>query len=118
MAARAILIGTLIVLLFPVAVRADDAPKLPSRKASVVLPLLIFSPQDSPKSVLERIDKILGQTAFGESGGGTGNNFWNASYYPLDDKSYIIVGSRKGRLGVAICMPDHSVRDLYVQPKP
>ena len=106
--------------------RADDAPKLPSRKASVVLPLLIFSPQDSPKNVLERINKTLGQNDdIGESGGPS-NNFWEDRCYLLDDKTIISVSTRitrddagtRSRLGVAVHIPGQPWKTLYVQPKP
>ena len=105
--------------------RSDDAPKLPSRKASVVLPLLIFSPQDSPKNVLERINKILGQNDdIGESGGSS-NNFCENHCYLLDDKTIISVSTRitrddagtRSRLGVAIRIPGQPWKTLYVQPK-
>ena len=126
MAFRAILLLALLTFLFADICRADDATKLPSRKASVVLPLLIFSPQDSPEKVLERINKILGQAADVGESGGPSNNFWNDHRYLLDDKTIISVSTRitrsdagiRSRLGVAICKPGQTWKTLYIQPKP
>jgi hypothetical protein len=89
-AARAIFIG-LIVFVFSGNIHADDPQKLPSRKASVVLPLLrqltirdtSYFSHDSP---LSEIDKILGPADSGlaDSRGAT-FSYW------LDDKTEITV---------------------------
>jgi len=118
MAARLLLLCIISAFLFVGVVRADDL-KLPSRKASVVMPLLNkISPKDSAESVLERVRKILGEADMGDAGGPR-NRFWEADYYWLDDKTEIIVGSTNGKFdGISICLPGQTWKDFYRPPKP
>jgi hypothetical protein len=118
MAKLAILLIALAVFGLPVPVCADNPPTLPSRKASVVIPLLNqISPKDSPESVFNQITKILGKSDGGFSGGPTGN-FWDDYPYQLDDKTVVDVGTRMSgqvllRLSVTIQKPDGKPRVLY-----
>ena len=105
--------------LFAGNVRADDASTLPSRKASVVMPLLNqISHKDSPQSVLDRILKILGEP--GGFGGGPRENFWQTFEYELDDKTQIEGGwttdFRTGvilNMSVTIHVPNGKPKLLY-----
>jgi len=108
----------LVAFLLPVMVCADDAAKLPSRKASVVLPLLQqFSPKDSPKSVLDQIDKILDE-ADDDEGGGPRDRFHVERYYGLDNKTQIIVGFVNDKFeGISVCLPGQMWKELYHSPK-
>jgi hypothetical protein len=82
MALRPILLIALAVFLFPSIARPDDTPSLPSRKASVVLPLLKAF---TAKEGYTRIVQILGKEDMD-----TGNAI-NDCTYLLDDGSGIRV---------------------------
>jgi hypothetical protein len=75
-AARAILLIVLVSFLLAATTCADDAPTLPSRKASVVIPLLKAF---NPKEGFARIEKILGKEDMD-----VGNGIMDCSY-GLDD---------------------------------
>ena len=82
----------MIVLLLPVLAFGEESPKLPSNKASVVLPLLErFSPKDdSPKAILEGVREILGSSRNVMAGGPDGHQ-WRTFYYFLDDGTEVSV---------------------------
>jgi hypothetical protein len=75
-------------LLFVTPSRADYAPALPSRKASVVIPLLAkLSPKDySQRAVVEAITRILGNCDSDEKGS-RGREYLE---YRLDDKNKVM----------------------------
>jgi hypothetical protein len=82
MVARVLLLVTLIALLFATIACADDAPKLPSRKASFVLPLLKAF---DAKEGFARIKTILGHEDID-----VGNGIMDCTY-GLDDRTTIRV---------------------------
>jgi len=84
------------------------------------MPLLEqLSPKDSPKDVLEKIDKILGGPDAGD-GGGPSNAYWEAKLYILDAGTGIDVHSQNGHLVfVALCTgpPEWKIlKELYRVP--
>jgi hypothetical protein len=81
-AARAIVLTLLASFLLAGISRADDAPILPSRKASIVIPLLKAF---NPKEGFTRIEKILGKEDVD-----VGNGIMDCSY-GLDDGTSIRV---------------------------
>jgi hypothetical protein len=109
----------LVIFLFSGSARAEDPNTLPSRKASVVMPLLNqISSKDSPQNVLDRIKKILGETDGGVDGGGIGR-FWSSDDYLLDDNTVISVSYLNGKLdGITIRSPGQAWKILYTPPKP
>jgi hypothetical protein len=114
MAAREIL---LIVLLLPVLAFGEESPKLPSNKASVVLPLLErFSPKDnSPKAILNGVRNILGPTGLGMGGGPDGHQ-WRTFYYFLDDGTEVSVSvcDLKGfENGIRIFIPGKPMKVVF-----
>ena len=119
MTVRAILLLAIIAALSVGIGHADDAMTLPSRKASVVMPLLRqISPNDSPQNAQDKITKILGKSDMELGSGPRQGRFSDDAYYWLDDKSYIIVSFLNGRFsGFGICLPDHSFVTLYQVPK-
>jgi hypothetical protein len=103
-AARAILLFALGAFLLPVIGKADGAPTLPSRKASVVIPLLKAF---SPKAGDSRITQILGKEDL------DAGNALNDRFYALDngdnvrvrsdgDKVYSIFLQVEGTVGIQV----------------
>src|ERR1700689_4744850 len=79
------LLITLIALHSAVMVKAQKVSQWPSRKAALLMPQVEkLSSSDSPKKVLEIIDKILGQAEMGAADH-IGQSRWDARLYVLDD---------------------------------
>jgi hypothetical protein len=107
------------VLVLPALVNAQNAEPLPSRKASVVGPLLTqLSPNDPPKKVLAQLDKILGQPDSG-AGGGPSSAYWTAKLYVLDDGTEIDIHSVNGKfVGVTLLATGRRfLKEFYHVPK-
>jgi len=115
---RAILLIAWAGLFFPIGASADDIPKLPSRKVSVVIPLLerFFSKEVTQKDALAEIGRVLGEADFGTAGG-TPTDSWKNDYFDLDDKTQIDVGSLKDKLSISVRMPDKGIKILYPKPR-
>jgi len=116
MATKAILLVVLAAILFTGIVLGDNAQKLPSRKASVVLPLLAkFSPQNnSPQEIMKEVEAILGHADSGEVGGPVGNQ-WRTYDFTLDDGTQVTVGGWHEYV-VRIFVSGHPVNIVYPKP--
>jgi len=88
---------------------ADISSTPPSRKASVIIPMLAhYSPKDTSKdSVLDDLESVLGKYDNDDSGGQDGG-FWSFYSYRLDDGTEVIVEfmskSDPDDLGLAMIM--------------
>jgi hypothetical protein len=114
MVTRTMVMLALIAFLLPSVVRADGT-SFPSRKASVVLPILAqFSSKDnSPKQTYDKIIKILGEPDLG-TGGGPESEHWNDLYFELDDKTQIHVSFINDKLAcITARIPGHELKTLY-----
>ena len=117
MAARAILLCAVIIFSSVGVAHADDAPKLPSQKASVVIPLLDkIKDGDGPGKIWE----ILGQhnlIPLGESGAGQ-----TPLHCVLDDGSIVFVtvwsipGHGDGIVSIDLRRPGKSGEPIYPRP--
>jgi hypothetical protein len=119
MSVRAILLLAVATVLSVGIGHADEAATIPSRKASVVMPLLKqISPSDLPQNVQYKITQILGKPDLGPVGEGPQHHFTTGAYYWLDDKTTVIVGTLNGRFsGVSVRLPGQEFVVLYRAPK-
>ena len=111
---RAMILVALIVFQFDGVARADDFPKLPSRKASVVLPLLAqVSPKDnSRKEVLAAAVGILGNWEMG-IGRGTKERFRESYYFILDDGTQVAVTGIGQQYWITVRQPGQPLTTIY-----
>lgn len=119
MSARACILVAIIAIIFGTNIQADDGARLPSRKASVVLPLLNkIGDKNSPEEVVKRLKSVLGEPDSGvESGAVT--RLRDTDYYWLEDHTEIIADYINNRLtGVSILLPGQTVwKVLYTHPE-
>lgn len=105
MTVRAVLLIALAAFLFTGFVRAGNAPKLPSRKATVVLPLL---KQFSQKDTYPKIEEILGKP---DMDIGSGIYIY---VFRLDDSTSITVGTADRNSVFGISRTGHGVNGTQV----
>jgi len=104
--------------------RAADVPNLPSRQATVILPILShFSPLDTSKgSVMHEMKRLLGPFDHNDEAG-PADHTWRIYSYRLDDGTDIIVefeehlGPHSLDLAQIINQcPDGKLKTLYESP--
>jgi hypothetical protein len=114
MPARAIFSVALVVFLFGGISHAADAPKLPSTKASVVIPLLEqFSPRDSTLTgKVKEAKKILGDNCHCEVGGSDPDPL-RQCYYFLDDGTQVEVAWSRETFSILIFFRGQPAKTVY-----
>ena len=121
MAPRAILLLVFVSILSAGMVRVDAAPKLPSKKASVVIPLLEkldIVENTSPRDAMDQMQKILGTFLAGDVSG-FGSHRHIQYTWILDDQTNICMTYDSGKLvAIDAHIPGNGLKTFYPKPTP